>query len=123
MRVLLSIKPEYAQSILDGNKKFEFRRVIFKNESIKTVVMYASYPLKKIVGEFSVSGIISMDTSNLWANTESYAGISKACYDDYFLGKNIGHAIIVSDVKIYAEQKELSSLNIERAPQSFMYIK
>jgi predicted transcriptional regulator len=122
MNILLSIKPEYAQAILDEKKRFEFRRVIFKDKSVKTVVMYASYPLKKIVGEFDVDGIISVNTEELWVRTESYAGISRAYYDDYFRNRIIGNAIIIGGVKKYCEQKELSSLNIKRAPQSFMYI-
>lgn len=30
MTALLSIKPEFAEAIFDGRKKFEFRKVIFK---------------------------------------------------------------------------------------------
>jgi predicted transcriptional regulator len=33
MKVILSIKPEYAFKIFDGTKKFEFRRVIFKKKT------------------------------------------------------------------------------------------
>lgn len=36
MKVLLSIKPKYANAIFAGTKKFEFRRSIFKNLNIKT---------------------------------------------------------------------------------------
>ena len=31
MKVVLSIKPEFANKIFDGTKKFEFRKSIFKN--------------------------------------------------------------------------------------------
>lgn len=31
MKVLLSIKPEFAERIFNGSKKYEFRKVIFKN--------------------------------------------------------------------------------------------
>jgi predicted transcriptional regulator len=41
MRVLLSIKPEFAFKILMV-KKYEFRKVVFKNPKVKTVVVYAS---------------------------------------------------------------------------------
>lgn len=38
MKVLLSIKPQFAIKIFDGTKKFEFRKIIFKNSDIQTVV-------------------------------------------------------------------------------------
>ena len=30
MKILLSIKPEFAERIFDGSKKYEFRKVIFR---------------------------------------------------------------------------------------------
>ena len=30
MKILLSIKPEYAHKIFSGEKKFEYRKIIFK---------------------------------------------------------------------------------------------
>ncbi|WP_369009144.1 ASCH domain-containing protein, partial [Escherichia coli] len=49
MKVLLSIKPEFAEKILNGTKRFEFRKGIFKNPQISTVVIYATMPLGKVV--------------------------------------------------------------------------
>ena len=39
MTVLLSIKPEFAEKIFNGTKKFEFRKSIFKNTDVKKVVV------------------------------------------------------------------------------------
>ena len=50
MKVVLSIKPEFANKIFEGTKKYEFRRAIFKNPNIKKVVVYSSSPVKKIIG-------------------------------------------------------------------------
>jgi predicted transcriptional regulator len=38
MKVVLSIKPGFAEKIFSGEKKFEFRRAIFKDRSVKTVL-------------------------------------------------------------------------------------
>jgi len=47
MKILLSIKPEYAEKIFAGTKKYEFRRSIFKNPDVKTVplqfIVYIDY--------------------------------------------------------------------------------
>jgi len=52
MQVLLSIKPEYAEKILNGEKKYEFRKVLPKNKSITKVIIYATMPIGKVIGEF-----------------------------------------------------------------------
>ena len=44
---LLSIKPEYAEKIFAGIKTYEYRRKIFKDGSVKTVVVYVTSPIKK----------------------------------------------------------------------------
>ena len=46
MNVLLSIKPKYVDLILNGEKKYEFRRKIFRNETNK-VYVYCTSPVKK----------------------------------------------------------------------------
>ena len=52
MRVLLSIKPEFAEKIFAGTKKYEFRKSIFKNANVKRIVVYASYPVQMVICEF-----------------------------------------------------------------------
>jgi len=62
MTVLLSIKPEFADKIFDGTKKYEFRRRIFKKEGVKKVIVYVTSPVQKIIGEFLIESIIYEDT-------------------------------------------------------------
>lgn len=73
MRVLLSIKPEFANKIFDGTKKFEFRKSIFKNKDIKTVVVYASSPVQRVIGEFEIERILNFDLDTLWSLTQDFA--------------------------------------------------
>ena len=122
MRVLLSIKPKYAELILSGEKKYEFRRSIFRNPRIKQIIIYASSPVSKIIGEFEIDDILSFDIKELWSHTMDHAGIDKEYYDTYFSGKDIGHAIKVKNAKRYSKHKELKEFNVKRAPQSFAYI-
>ncbi|SUF92800.1 bacteriophage protein [Salmonella enterica] len=76
MKVLLSIKPEFAESILEGEKRFEFRKTIFRNKDVKTVVIYATMPVGKVIGEFDIADILSSEPSDLWKATKKYAGIT-----------------------------------------------
>lgn len=122
MKVLLSIKPEFANKIFDGSKKFEFRKSVFKNPSVDTVVVYASSPVQKVIGEFKVSEIITDDVEHLWQKTSQYSGISKMFYDEYFSQKREANAIAVGRMTKYPEPLLLSDFGIKYPPQSFMYI-
>lgn len=48
MKALLSIKPEFVNEILAGNKKYEYRKN-FKQD-IDAIVIYASMPMGKLLG-------------------------------------------------------------------------
>ena len=123
MKVLLSIKPEFAEKILQGEKQFEFRKVIPKSPEVRTVVIYATMPVGKVVGEFDIAGFLSEKPSDLWAITSTFAGISKRFFNEYFHGRDTAHAIKVRDVRRYETPLELSSvLSSGVAPQSFCYL-
>lgn len=123
MKVLLSIKPEYAEQILKGRKKFEFRKSIFKNSEVDTVIIYATMPIGKVIGEFKVGNIISLTPHELWKLTEKHAGISRTFFDEYFFDRDVGFAITVENPKRYSNPINLQDL-IPGAtpPQSFRYI-
>ena len=122
MKVLLSIKPEYAEKILSGQKKYEFRRAIFKDVGVTKVVIYASSPVQKVIGEFEVDRVLTLKLNELWKQTKQESGIDKKFYDIYFAGKEVGHAIKVKRVKRYPRHLDLADLNIKQAPQSFVYL-
>ncbi|MFH1639530.1 MAG: hypothetical protein ABIB93_04375 [Chloroflexota bacterium] len=122
MRVLLSIKPEFALKIFEGTKEYEFRRKIFKREKVTTVVVYASEPIKKIIGEFEVGEILSEEPQTLWVKTGEQAGITKERFLDYFANKTIGYAIQVKKARKYDMPLSLTNLRIAFPPQSFQYL-
>lgn len=123
MKVLLSIRPEYAEKILTGEKRYEFRRCVPKAGGLTTVVIYATLPVGRVIGEFQVEQILSEKPSKLWARTRAYAGITRDFFDQYFAGKDCGHAIEIRTAKRYVKPKLLSHiLPSGVAPQSFCYI-
>ena len=122
MKVLLSIKPEFAFKIFDGTKKYEFRKSIFKRKDIESVVVYASYPVQMVIGEFKIKNILNDDLETIWEKTSAYAGISKPYYDEYFANKDTAFAIQVGRYSRYRNPKHLSDFNVSCPPQSFMYV-
>jgi predicted transcriptional regulator len=122
MRVLLSIKPEFAEMIFAGTKKFEFRRTVFRNPDVKTVVVYASSPVQKVIGEFEIEKIINDELEALWEQTKKYAGIDETCFFNYFSDKNSGYAIKIKNPKKYNKALCLRKNFNTTPPQSFMYL-
>lgn len=123
MRVLLSIKPEYAEKILNGTKRFEYRKALPRHESVRTVVIYATMPVGKVVGEFEVGSFISDKPVNLWNRTKAASGISRKFFDDYFFGREIAMAIVVERPRRYAKAKSLREVSgSSTPPQSFQYL-
>ncbi len=122
MRVLLSIKPEFALKIFDGSKRYEYRRAIFKREEVTRIVVYASDPIKQVIGEFEIGGILYDAPQMLWAKTRHHSGISKQKFFEYFTNKVKGYAIKVNSTKIYDTPLPLDIFEVSSPPQSFMYL-
>lgn len=123
MKVLLSIRPEFAELILNGQKRYEFRRVCFRNPEVQSVLIYATLPIGKIIGQFDIKEVISDSPSKVWKRTESFAGVTKSLFTNYFAGKAIAHALAVCNPKRFARPRELREIIPSGvAPQSFCYV-
>lgn len=122
--VLLSIRPEFAEKILDGRKRFEFRRTIFRDTNVTKAIIYASRPVCRLNGEFEIEEVLSLPMDALWRRTRWEAGISHRLFCAYFHGKQECHAIRVSNPTRYDEPMRLDdALDMIRPPQSFAYIR
>lgn len=123
MKILLSIKPQYADKIFSGVKRYEFRKAVHKNPNVNTVVVYATKPIGKVVGEFTVVSIHEDSPRRLWRKTKSASGISEGFFKEYFDGRNVGFAIEVGKTRLYSKPLELRDvLPSGFAPQSFVYL-
>jgi predicted transcriptional regulator len=122
MKVLLSIKPEFADKIFSGTKKYEFRRSIFKKKEVKTIVVYASSPVQKIIGEFEIETIIKEELNRLWELTKDLSGISEDYFFEYFRNKENGFAIKIKNPKRYNTPLLIREDFNATPPQSFMYL-
>lgn len=122
MKVLLSIKPEFAEKIFNGTKKYEFRKSIFKNKNVDTVVVYASSPWQYVIGEFKIETILSGNVDRIWEQTRELSGISEEFYRMYFAHKTNAYAIKIGNVTRFKRNKHLSDYNVNFAPQSYVYL-
>jgi predicted transcriptional regulator len=121
---LLSIRPEFAEAILEGRKTYELRRRLFARDDVTRILVYASSPVQRVVGEFSVEKILAMEPRKLWAVTSSGAAVQRRLFDSYFEDRQVGYAIKVGKVRRYGHPMTLKeSCGLERPPQSFCYLR
>lgn len=122
MSVLLSIKPKYVEQIENGSKLYEFRRVIFKQD-IDEIYVYATAPIKQIVGKICIDEIIEDTPKNLWYSFKHSAGIDKKDFFEYFNGKEKGYAIKIKDFISFDEPIDPYQKNPNFVPpQSYAYL-
>ncbi|MBB6497325.1 hypothetical protein [Methanococcus maripaludis] len=124
MAILLSIKPKYVKEILNGSKKYEFRKSIFKNhDKDELVFIYSSYPVKKIVGTFTVGEVIENCPKILWNEFKNVSGIKESDFFKYFEEKEKGYAIEIGGLNEFENHVDPKEINPDfRAPQSFCYM-
>lgn len=120
-KMLLSIKPEYVDKIVSGEKRYEFRKFHCR-EDIDTIVIYSTSPTKKVIGEAVLLNIIEGDVEYVWRKTMGFGGILKRKYQEYYKEREIAIAYQLGDVTIYDEPMELKDLGLDYVPQSFAYI-
>ena len=119
--ILLSIKPEYANRIFDGQKQYEYRKRIPKKE-VSKIVVYSSAPEQAVIGEIEVIKTLKMKPTPLWNSTKANAGISRSKYRKYFSGCTMAYAFVIGSFEKYPTSKSLADFDIQSAPQSFVYL-
>lgn len=117
MQIILSIQPQFVEKIFAGEKTFEFRKSV--PAAVRSVIVYASRPVQRVVGAFAVKRVLQSSPDGLWNMTKHGAGVGKSFYDAYFAGKQTAYAIEIGAVKRFTEPRALSAYNIKIPPQSY----
>jgi predicted transcriptional regulator len=117
------VKPRYADLILAGSKRVEFRRV-WAAEPVHWIAIYSSSPIRQIVGVIEVKSVVAASPTVLWQLTGNLGGgLTRDELRGYFAGRDIGFALLLGRRLLppqpIAPSKFSSSF---RAPQSFRYL-
>lgn len=119
---LMAIHPQYAEAILDGRKRVEFRKRPLAAD-VSTVVIYATTPVKRIVGEFTVGRTVLARPSRLWEIAGEDGAIDPEAYTSYFAGSDNAAGLVVAAARRYPRSVALAELEPTPAvPQSFTYL-
>ena len=119
--ILLSINPEYSERILQGTKKYEYRRQLAAKK-VGPTFLSSTAPEMKIVGSVEVKGVLAKSPEILWNETKSEAGICREKFFRYFNGKETAYAYQLGKVCQFNPPKTLADYQVSVPPQSVMYV-
>lgn len=124
--LLLSIRPRFADMILAGSKTVELRRVRPGVEPGDRVLLYASSPVRELIGSCTVTALDVGQPDDVWSSHGSRTGVTRAEFDSYFEGAARSVAISLKEPRRVRRPRTLSELR-ERLPgfsppQSFGYL-
>ncbi len=120
-KILISINPEHVENIINGTKKYEYRKLAAKHD-ISSIIIYETTPVKKIVAEAEIIEVLMLPPEELWNQTQDESGINREFFDEYFKDRGIAYAYKLGKIKVYDKPKTLMDYGIKAAPQSFVYI-
>ena len=122
MNVLLSMKPKYVEKVLSGEKKYEFRKRIWKKE-VDRVFIYSTSHVKRIFASFKPGEIVEGPPDELWDRFKEGSGISEKDFKEYFGNSTSGYAIEVTDLnRLSIDDGLIDPSKGFVVPQSFLYV-
>ena len=111
------------KSIIELEKRYEFRKTIFKNREINRIYIYSSSPVKKIVGTFEIGGILEDHPVDLWDTVKEFAGIDTRDFFAYFEGKSRAFAIEIQNLQEFNDPIDpYETMPGFVPPQSYCYM-
>lgn len=124
--VVLSLKPRFAEAILAGNKTVELRRTMPQIVVPTQALLYATSPVRALLGTCVVTDVVSADLDILWRNFGSRADLNYREFKQYFDGVDSGAALTLADPRTFTRRIPLEDLRAKRKgfrpPQSFAYM-
>ena len=124
--IVLSLKPRFAQAILAGVKTVELRRTVPKIVIPTRALLYASSPVRALLGTCVITSVRSADLAALWHEYGSRSELPYHEFQQYFEGVAKGTALRSPSHKHSAGRSLLQDLRAKprsfRPPQSFAYV-
>lgn len=119
---VMSIHPKYARAIMSGDKTVEFRKRRLAAD-VTTVWVYATSPVRRIIGSFEIAETIETAPSILWKMFGDSGHISQEDFLSYFASNRTGVALRIGSVTALREPVHLNTIVSSGVPpQSFVYI-
>lgn len=90
--LFIAVKPEYANKLVLGQKDIELRKTRPQIHQGDYVIIYASAPVKAVIGFGKVKNIIECSPNEMWTKHSMRLGIMQQDFDSYYANhkKSIG---------------------------------
>ena len=123
MKVIISIRHNFCKMIFSGQKKYEYRKRVFTRSDVDKVYIYATKPICRIVGYFTIAAMIEDSPNVMWQMTHEGSGITKEYFDAYFKNCDMAHAIKIGEVvKFDTPIDPKKVIKNFTAPQNYRYV-
>lgn len=124
---LLSIRPRFAEALLDGSKTVEIRRRRANITSGSVCLVYATSPMRALVGAIRVQHTDTDTSDALWHRWGAQIGLERDEYDAYLANSSQPCAIVVDAATRFAGPVGLQELRRRQhafvTPQSYRFLR
>jgi len=124
--VVLSLKPRFAEAILEGLKTVELRRTEPKIEVPTRALLYAASPVRSLIGTCIITSVWSANLGDIWRKHRQEVGLPYREFQQYFKGVDKGTALALIQPQKFSRWVPLQDLRARREgfrpPQSFAYV-
>ena len=96
--LFISVKPEYAYKIISKQKSIELRKNRPNVQKGDYVLIYATVPVKAVIGFGKIKNIIDTSPDKMWEVNSDKLGINKDAFDNYYADTNRAIGIEISSI-------------------------
>jgi predicted transcriptional regulator len=123
--LFIAVKPEYANKLISGKKDIELRKMKPNVQPGDYVIIYASAPVKAVVGFGKVKAIIICNPQEMWNKYSERLGIDVQGFYSYYNGYNKAIGIEFEMIKAVAPIGLMELRNVDpnfHPPQIYRYV-
>ena len=123
--LFISVKPEFANKIIAKEKCIELRKIKPHVKAGDYIIIYASSPIKCVVGFGKIKQIIETTPAEMWSNYSEYLGIDELRFLNYYNRRNRAIGIEIETIKSVTPINLINLKKIDanfHPPQVYRYI-
>lgn len=125
--VLLSLRPRFADALLNGTKTVEVRRRPMRLDAGTLCLLYASAPIHALTGAIIVASVDHGAPSELWRRHGPRMALTRDEYHDYLDGRSSAGVLVVTAPVTFHAPVPLAELRRRLEsfvpPQSYRFVR
>jgi len=110
-QLLMSVKPEFADRIMQRKKTVELRRKFSTRWVGHRINIYASAPVTSMVGEARISRVVVKAPELIWEEFQDQLGCTRREFDEYAAGASEVYALELDEVRPYRDRFPLVQMS------------